>query len=138
MLKRITICETYLPISYNGVIQFKVTNKLDFDGTRNAYRRDLVKSTNAPYNGYSAVFDLYDPNGFLAMLPIAKEDSIDARADELRKNIKGIELDTAIMTGILVGNICHRKFDNFYSIQYANLTKLKIDENIGAIEYNKL
>ena len=128
LIKRITICECSLPIAYSGIIQYQTINASKFDESRTKYRLDLIKSTSMPYNTYSLIFDIFDPEGFLAIQPFTKDESIDARLDELKAQIKGVELHTIVITNVLIGNLCFRKYDNMSSVQYANLVKSKVIE----------
>ncbi|MDE1810866.1 MAG: hypothetical protein KGH66_02395 [Candidatus Micrarchaeota archaeon] len=138
ILKRITIKEKDLPIAYEGLLQFKLTNVTTFQNTRNNYRLDVITSTKEPYNSYSVIFDLLDPAGFLAVIPTIKGQDIESKSDALKANIKGVELNTMVITGVLVGELCHRKFDNVYSVHYENLIKDKIVEQKERIRYDKL
>jgi hypothetical protein len=50
-------------------------------------------------------------------------------------NVKGIELNSLIITEILIGSINIRLFDNNYSIQFKNLIKNKIIKNAKFTDY---
>ncbi|HVC58666.1 MAG TPA: hypothetical protein VND15_04300 [Candidatus Acidoferrales bacterium] len=138
ILKRITIKERNLPIAYDALLQFKLVNVNTYQTTRNNYRLDVVKPSDAPYNEYSVIFDLYNPDGFLAVVPVSNGDSIDAKADGLKAVLKGVKLDTVVIVGVLIGEICHRRFDNAYSVQYESLVQQKTIEQEERIQYDKL
>lgn len=138
ILKRITISEQKLPIAYDALLQFKLSNVAAFESTRNNYRLDVVRANNEPYSSYAVIFDLLDPAGFLAIVPVKQGDSIEIRMDKLKAELKGVELTATIITGILIGRICHRKFDDTYARQYESLVKAHLLKQKQQIEYTKL
>ncbi len=121
LLVRTTLSLESLPLKYIGLFFVKVVSTKEFLPTRQAFLEKLIEDTGRPTNKYSLVGDIGSPYGAIMFLPVYEEEDIDRIKKELLE-INGIETDVAIATGIAVGRMVYRRFDNTYSIQTRILT----------------
>lgn len=117
---------------YFAIIYFAIINWDEFDKTRNELRK-IVIDYNKYTNYFSLVFDIGTPYGAAFIIPVYENELEIIKKRML--NIKGIELNSLIITEILIGSINIRLFDNNYSIQFKNLVKNKIIKSAKPVDY---
>ncbi|MGI0059083.1 MAG: hypothetical protein ACREBJ_04875, partial [Nitrosotalea sp.] len=74
-------------------------------------------------NKYSAIINIWDPDGSIRVAPLYGDQSVEVIVEDLRKSIKGARFSSALISDILIGELCYRRFDNMYSSYYENLIK---------------
>ena len=68
--------------------------------------------------------------------PIFKENELEDIIEGLNDRVKGVKLDTLLVTGVLVGSLFYRRFDNAHAQQYAQLiSEYKIRPQEELMEY---
>ena len=121
-IKRITISITPNNVKYNAIILAKITNGKSFGKTRKNLLKEIIsQETEGLINKYVLTSDIETPHGILFVLPIVKESDLHVVQAQLQKQVKGIEQTTIIITEIILGSFCYRRFDNTYSKQYRRL-----------------
>ncbi len=139
LLKRVTICQTNLPVSYVGIIQFNRLYIPAFQASRDNLRFDVIADDNLVSNRYTAIFNVRDPDGVLLIMPMFRGGNLNKKTDELKSKLKGVEFSNTVITGLIVGDFCYRRFDNSYSMQYENLAReKKIETEKRRIPYSEL
>lgn len=123
LLKRTTVSLRKLPIKYIEVLYVKIINPDEFYRTRTHLLASIIEKTNEPLNNYTLAGDMGMPNGVLLFIPVYDMNRTNEIKEELIKS-KGSIIQSAIVTDILIGKLCYRKFDTSYSIQY----KVLIDQ----------
>ena len=114
------------------MIYFAITNWNKFDETRNELRKIII-DYNKYTNYFSLAFDIGIPYGAGLIIPVY-ENELEIISKRM-SNVRGIELNSLIITEILIGNINVRLFDNNYSVQFGNLIKNKVIRNVKPIDY---
>lgn len=110
-------------MKYNVIFLSQVIHaKLDTI-TRPYLLLDIYKDIPRPTSKYVYASNIGIPVGGFLVLPIFNDDEIQTYTEGLRKWVKGIELETLIITNVIVGSLCYRKFDNHYSRQYRLLVE---------------
>lgn len=110
-------------MKYNVIFLSQVIHaKLDTI-TRPYLLLDIYKDIPSPTSKYVYASNIRIPVGGFLVLPIFNDDEIQTYTEGLRKWVKGIELETLIITNVIVGSLCYRKFDNHYSRQYRLLVE---------------
>ncbi|MDE1856570.1 MAG: AsnC family transcriptional regulator [Candidatus Micrarchaeota archaeon] len=122
IISRPTITMTKLPIQYNAIIEMAVWQRGEYERTKNYYRLDLINDTKYPINKYSLAYGIRDPNGVFLIMPIMENNDLENTVANLGNNVRGVKFKTFMITSVLIGNLCYRLFDNFYSMQYVDLT----------------
>ena len=64
-----------------------------------------------------------------------QEGTLEYIAEAIRKELQGSIVKTLIVTNIITGLLCYRRFDNTHSKQYARLVELGKVEFKGLINY---
>ena len=122
LLTRITINAEGLPIKYIALLFVSFIDFKQFYATRGAFLQNIIKETDTPINQYNLVGDIGIPFGSLLSIPVFDNVSLGGMKKEIERT-KGIEVNTAIVTEILVGDFCYRKFDNSHSRQIKTLVE---------------
>ena len=122
ILKRVTINLERLNLKYTGVLFIDFMDMLQFKKTRSKLLLEAIKDTGV-VNKYSLANDTGIPEGFLMVMPVFNEDELITTEDKIRQQIKGIRLRKLIVTKIILGSFCFRKFDMTYTNQYRLLVE---------------
>ncbi|MDE1810779.1 MAG: hypothetical protein KGH66_01945 [Candidatus Micrarchaeota archaeon] len=125
MLRRITINVTALPVLYNGLILMVRKDVKEAERTRNDWRSNVVAYTEHPINKYTMLGDIVNPDGVFALVPVFKGDSVEAITSRISQTVRGFEFETFMITSIILGEFCYRRFDNDYSPHFENLVRNK-------------
>lgn len=125
IIKRVTLTSEKLPFKYNALILLEVINQELYEGTRSDVRLNIISDYDPRTNNYVLEGDVGNPNGVLFIAPIFSEGQFNHIIDVFNTKIKGVRLRTLIITSVIIGRFCYRKFDNAYSRQYISLVKTK-------------
>lgn len=69
-------------------------------------------------NRYALMGNISIPEGIIMFAPVLYEGDLNKFATDLKSGFKGIEIKSLIVTEVLVGSLCNRRFDNTYSQHY--------------------
>jgi Lrp/AsnC family transcriptional regulator for asnA, asnC and gidA len=117
-IKRITISMSKVHINYISAISIEKINHVKFAEDRQYLMRSIAEDMDGSVmNKYALVGDIKMPEGVFILMPVANNEDMIA-VDEQLKEIGGTEIDTQIITNVIVGSLCYRKFDNSESSQY--------------------
>ena len=114
------------------MIYFAITNWDKFNETKNEWRK-IVIAYNKYTNYFSLIFDIGIPNGGALIIPVY-ENELEVIEKQML-NVKGIELNSLIITEVLIGSINVRLFDNNHSVQFGNLVKSKTIKSAKLVDY---
>ena len=132
IILRPTINIVGLQPKYFVMLSFAITNWDHFDKTRNNLRKIIIEY-NKYTNYFSLVIDIGVPHGAAVILPVYTNEL--ELIEKQMQNIKGIELNSLIITEVLVGKLNIRLLDNNYSVQFGNLVKNNIIKNPKITDY---
>ena len=118
IINRITITERALPLKYNVIFLSQVVHWAEQEKTRSRLLLDIFDETPRAINKYVYASNMGMPIGGLLILPIFNNEEANLYSEKLSTEISGIELKTLIITTVLIGSFCYRRFDNYYSRQY--------------------
>lgn len=120
---RPTITMNTIPLRYIGILLVETLNPKKVSETRaNLLSGELEYGP--LINKYSFIGNASMPEGSILVLPVVKEGEMEEATKALMSNVKGISVRTLIISKILVGSFCYRRFDNAYSRQYNSLIRL--------------
>ncbi len=134
-IRRTTISINNLPLKYVGILQESFINYKKFRDKRASSLSDIIEDNAKAVNKYIAVFDSMNPDGSLLFVPVFEGNELYEITEKLKKLDLGIEISTAVITNMLVGSFCLRKFDNAYSVQQKILEEEYGYEKIERINY---
>ena len=123
ILKRITITMTSLPIRENIILQLKIDHGKEFEKTRVKLLSEIISQTGHPINKYALEGDIEIPQSVMLVMPTFNELDGHVEEESIQKRIKGITLSRLIITHVLIGSFCYRRFDNTYTNQYRRLVE---------------
>ena len=127
ILKRSTINMTYMPVKYIGIIYASFINREKFDSHRKDLLSNIIKETDLPITKYLLVGDVGVPHGGIYFVPVFNDGDLERAKESLEKINPGLFVETSIVSNVLVGTFCYRKYDNTYSRQYEILVdKFKV------------
>jgi len=118
ILKRITISMQNVHVNYVSAINVQKVNNEKFARYRKEFLQGIINDPDdSVMNKYALVGDIKMPEGVLLLAPVRNGRDIVAIDDELRR-VEGVEVESMIITDVIVGSLCYRKFDNKQSSQY--------------------
>jgi DNA-binding Lrp family transcriptional regulator len=121
VIKSTTINMKSLAMKYLAVIMLNIEDGSAYSKTKIEYIKDIVDDSNAFTNRYALVGDLGSVGSMINFLPIFKDGDLEAIEDRLSKGIRGVFLKSFLVSSVIVGSLCYRKFDNRYSRQRDSL-----------------
>ncbi|HUY70328.1 MAG TPA: Lrp/AsnC family transcriptional regulator [Candidatus Baltobacteraceae bacterium] len=127
-IRRITMDIDNSSVKQDAVIFMERIDISTFERTRSDFRKDLIGYTKHPINKYVAAIDVWDPDGAVMITPLYKGDSVENRVEELTATVNGAKFTSALISEIIIGGLCYRRFDNNHSLQYESLVKNKVLE----------
>lgn len=134
IIKRSTIMMTDLPIKYNYASVVAFNNVSAFDETRMKLLREVI-SNKGPSSRFSLVGDIGTPNGGLMVRSILDNENPTDLNEFINRNINGIQMNSMVLTDIMVGSLCYRRFDTTYTLQYPKILSRKEMEPMPSISY---
>jgi DNA-binding Lrp family transcriptional regulator len=137
LLKRVTITIQNLPIKYTALISASIIDEEKFRKGRGEMVRSIIEDTETPINKYLLVEDTAAPDGIIFFLPVFGGDDLDKVVENLNGLRLGMEFTTTIVTNLLIGEFCCRRFDNMHSEQQAVLEKEYGSEIPKKIDYEE-
>ncbi len=124
-----------LSMKYLGIILMETMNASETRETRHRLLFDTIEYGQL-CNKYSLTGNIGSPEGLICFMPVVNQEDLDNEIEHLQESVKGMIFRTLIVTNIIVGSLCHRRFDNHYSRQYEILAGLKKIEPEKAISYS--
>lgn len=131
---RPTISLTNLPLKYIGIIQIMDIDEKAVGENRYKSLLDLIKYGNI-VNKYCLSGNIGMPDGAIRFLPIFNDLDIDKIAKNIEKELRGCAVRSFVVTNLMVGSLCYRRFDNDYSRQQRILVELGKTEIKKPINY---
>ncbi|HVC58274.1 MAG TPA: Lrp/AsnC family transcriptional regulator [Candidatus Acidoferrales bacterium] len=123
IVKRITINMRAAPFKSIGVVFSKRVLLSEFEKTRAKLRKSVIEYPDHPTNKYSLIMDIWDPDGGIRIAPLYRGESVDQLVEGLGSLARGVEFTGSLVSEILIGELCHRRFDNSYTTHYESLVK---------------
>ncbi len=116
IIRRITITAEKIPVKYIAIIQLKYINAYNFAKTRPKILREII-AYNKIANKYALEGDIGIPNSILLIMPVFSDSELDKTMEYFKTEIQGVSSTFLIITNIIGGSLCYRRFDSIYSIQ---------------------
>jgi len=123
IIKRITITLSKSSVKYNAIIFAKIIDGAQFDFSRKNLLLDIIKNRLPHINEYLLVGDMEMPHSVVYIFPVFYENDLQEAIGTLTEKVKGIKLSVLMITSIIIGSLCYRKFDNEYTSQYRILSE---------------
>ena len=128
MIDRITITMDNPPIKDIAVLIAKQVDISKYNSKNKEWLLDSVLDPNAPLNKYIFNGDIGSPYGVMRIAPLYKNGDLEELEKQSYKITEGIEIESSIITDILVGKLGYRKIDITKTWIYNNYYK-KLLEN---------
>ena len=123
VLKRITLTVAHLAVKYNAIIMTEVVHGAEVERARPWFLTHIIEDIEAPVNRYALSSRVEIPKGSMLVLPVFEEGWLEKEAEDLKRNLKGAEIKTMVITDTIIGRFCHRRFDGHYSRLYTVLVE---------------
>lgn len=135
IIVRPTITLTNLGLKYIGLI---LISNLDYKKIEeNRYKSLLdILEYGKVVNRYSLSGNVGSPTGAIRFLPVTEDGYIDKIVANVERELQGSMVRSLIITDVIVGSLCYRRFDNTYSRQYRTLVEMKKIEPKGLEVYD--
>ena len=118
ILKRVTINMSAAPIRGIGIVYASFIDWGKFAKNRSSLLLDISEDVKLPTSKYILVGDVGIPRGGIFFIPLFAEGDLECTKERLDKFKLGTSLDTYIVSKVIIGSFCIRKFDNGHSRQY--------------------
>ena len=117
IIVRPTVTATNTSIKYIGMIIISNIYEKKVEENRHKFLFDIVEYGQI-LNRYSLVGNIGMPDGAILFLPVMNEGDLDKAAKRIEKELQGSIVSGSVITNIIVGSLCYRRFDNDYSRQH--------------------
>ena len=125
LIVRPTISLTNLSVRYVGVTLLSIINFRIFEERRHKFLMDLMEYGKIS-NKYCLSGNIGAPSeGAISFLPVTEEGDLDRVTTDTEKEVLGTTVKSLIITDVVVGTLCYRRFDSTYSRQYRLLVEFK-------------
>ena len=125
LIARPTISMTNLPTTYIGAILLYVKNYRIYEENRYKFLLELTEYGKIS-NKYCLSGNIGAPlQGALSFLPVTEEGYLDRVTAGLEKELPGSFSRSLVITDIIIGALCYRRFDNTHSRQHRLLVEFK-------------
>jgi DNA-binding Lrp family transcriptional regulator len=128
LLVRSTVNLTNIKIRYLKVIFIVDMNLSKVEENRRSFLLDVLEYGNI-LNKYCLIGNITTPLGSVLFMPIFNEkEHLNNQSVNIIKELNGVITKDLIITDVLVGTLCYRRFDNTHSRQYKllmNYNKIK-------------
>ncbi|MGC8572375.1 MAG: winged helix-turn-helix transcriptional regulator, partial [Candidatus Micrarchaeia archaeon] len=123
IIQRITISMDNIPLRYYAMYFIKIIDRENY----NKHDREGLIKEELDYkyswiNKYSLAVDIGIPVGEIYIAPILNEEDFQAY-EQILKYFKSIEVESVLITNIIIGSIINRNFDNTYAPGYKVLVE---------------
>lgn len=125
IITRPTISMTKLPIKYVGVILISNMHYKTIQENRYKYLLDEIEYGKVA-NRYCLTGNIGAPaSGGISFLPVAEDGDFGKAVENIEKELQGSIVRSLVVTDVIIGTLCYRRFDNMYSRQYRLLVEFK-------------
>ena len=124
IIVRSTITMTKLPMKYVGIIVIEDLHGKLIEETRHNILRDMV-SYGSIINKYCLGGNIAVPMGAIILIPIFEYGYLEYSAKKIEEELQGSLVKTSIITDLIIGSLCYRRFDNEHSRQHKLLIEYK-------------
>ena len=129
VLKRSTINIQNNQTHYLGLVCASITKADKFIKNRKLLLSDIISDAEGVLSKYVLAGDIGIPKGVALIVPIFKNGDLEIAKEQLNHLDLGATIETSIITNVILGSFCFRKFDSTYTKQYDALVKdYKIQE----------
>ena len=104
--------------------EFKINNEYKFAKSQIELFKIIVREDTNPVNRFSYVIDIKIPDGLILFNVLLGTNVISIK-EEFEKILDGVSINTFVVTDVLVGNICNRKYNNKLTNQYKLIEESK-------------
>ncbi|MDE1861234.1 MAG: hypothetical protein KGH72_05990 [Candidatus Micrarchaeota archaeon] len=137
IIVRSTINIGKVPMKYLGVMLLETSRAADVNNTRHKLLRGIIQSTSHPTDKYALVGNIGAPGGMMFFMPVFEEEEFEEAFRYYQNEVDGTIMRSMIVTEVLVGSLCYRKFDNHYSRQHSLLVGMRKLEHTHLISYDR-
>ena len=121
---RPTINITGLKIKYIGIVIIETTNPKEVIETRDNLLIEELEYVDYA-NKYALIGNISIPEGIMLLTPVYNDGDLEKIAENLKAKLNGVKIKTSIVTNIILGTLCFRRFDVGYTRQYSYLKSVK-------------
>ncbi len=118
VLRRVTMSMEKLNFKYLGIIFEKVINYAKFDRGRQKTGFDIISEPTGPTSKYALVCNIENPNGAMFFVPVFQDGDLEKAKQHIYGIKKGITLSTVTVTETILGSLCFRRIDPYYTYAY--------------------
>ncbi|MCW6159500.1 MAG: Lrp/AsnC family transcriptional regulator [Candidatus Micrarchaeales archaeon] len=136
IIKRITVSMQNIPVKYTGIIIKEIIDEGVFRANREKSLLDIVEKTNSVLGSkYILTGNIGNPDGSMLFMPIFNENEFDKEIEKLASLNLGLSLKPLLITSLVLGSFCYRRFDLAYADQYKPLIEQFGAERPQQIDY---
>lgn len=107
--------------AYNGIIMLEIVNNKLFQKSRRKLLEMMLEEKYNVANRFVFAGEIGISDTLMLVLPVTAPGALESEAKQFIDNVKGVHVNKLVITKVLAGEICYRKMDNAYSLQYLSL-----------------
>ncbi len=121
---RPTINLTKLPIKHIAIFLMEIVNGKDFFSSEKVYLSEMIRESSNINDLYTLVNDVAFPISTLFIMPIFRGGEFENKIREIKTNIKGLKIKELMVSNVVLGSLCYRRFDKEQTYSYEKLKEI--------------
>lgn len=123
VLKRTTISMQRNLVQYVGIICISITHAKEFVKSKKSFLLHIMDEGEGLINKYVLSGDIGISKGVALFVPVFTDGDLEKAKEQLLALNLGADINTLVVTKLVLGSFCLRRFDNDYSGQYNSLVR---------------
>ena len=137
IIKRITLSMGKPPLMYIGIMKLSIIEVDKFKKNRPKLLMHAIAETRSPLTNFLLSGDVGNSDGVVYIVPVVHDGYLEELTEEIAKLRLGVRISTLVVTKMLVGNFCYRRFDYAYSSQYRTLLEGHDIKPVEKVDYEQ-
>ena len=137
IIKRITLSMDKPPMKYVGIMKLSIVESGKFRKNRARLLASAIRESRSPLTNFLLSGDVGNSDGVMYFVPVIKDGYLEEVAEGMAKLKLGVGISTLVVTKVLVGSFCCRRFDYTYTNQYRILVENHDIKPVEKVDYEQ-
>ena len=137
IIKRITLSMDRPPVKYIGIMKLSIIEVDKFAKSRSKLLLRSIKETRSPLTNFLLSGDVGNSDGVVYVVPVLHDGYLEELTEDIAGLKLGVRISTLVVTKVLVGSFCYRRFDYAYTNQYKSLVEKYGFKPVERVDYEQ-
>ena len=137
IIRRVTLSMDRPPIKYLGIMKLTIVEVDKFNRSSAKLLTRTIKETRSPITNFVLSGDVGNSDGIVYIVPVIRDGYLEEVTEDIARLKLGVRISTLVVTKVLVGSLCYRRFDYSYSNQYRLLVESRDLKQVEQVDYEQ-